>query len=143
MVGWLSGLCLVSMASCAGGEPALEPLPSRATATSAGAELRFSARPRDLRAALMRALPLVEFAPLNESGSGPEGFFDFEIVGVRGEPGRVRAEFEPTTDTFASMRENRPVMLRVSIGRFGDAPRERTLAERTAREALTLGKRDE
>ncbi|MBL8746131.1 MAG: hypothetical protein JNK58_07225 [Phycisphaerae bacterium] len=139
MVGTLAALALAFATACGPDEPRLLPLTSPIAQDHEGARVTISARIRDVRPALMRSLPSIEFAPLRESGSAPEGFLDFELVGLRGEPGSVRVEFAATDGSLPALREPRPMTIRVRIGHFGDAERERSLARRMAREALTLG----
>lgn len=125
--------------SCGPEEPRLAPLTSPISASKDGASVTIIAKIRDVRPAVMRALPSIEFAPLNESGSAVEGFFDYELVGLRGEPGRVRVEFTPTDGTLKALREPAPITISVRIGHFADRTREQSLTRRIAREALTLG----
>lgn len=139
----LSGLSAVISPSCGPAEPKLAPLTSPIRADQAGASVTIRATIRDFRPALMRALPSIEFAPLTETGSPEEGDLEIEIVGLLGEPGCVRMEFEPTDGSLKALREPREVTIRVSVGRFGDASREKKLAERVAREALTLGEAED
>lgn len=135
----LSGLSAVSATSCGPAEPKLAPLTSPVRADRAGASVTIIAKVRDLRPAVMRSLPSIEFAPLTEHASPEEGFLEIEIVGILGEPGSVRMEFEQTNGSLKALREPREITILVSVGRFGDAKREKQLAERVAREALTLG----
>ena len=139
LVGLLFGLSMVTLPACGPEEPRLAPLTPPITADKEGASVTIKAKVRDLRPAVMRALPKFEFAPLKETGSAAEGFLEIELIGLFNDPGRVRTEFAPTDGSLAALREARSVTIRVSIGRFGDEAREQKLAERVAREVLTLG----
>lgn len=138
LFGMLLGLAALVGPSCAPESPRLVPLPSPVVATDSGAQTTVTAKPRDAGYAVRRALPAFDLAVLSESGSPPEGFFTFEIVALRGDPGLVRFDFGPTGASLAAARAARSMTITVRLGRLGDPSREKALAARIAREALTL-----
>lgn len=130
----------MAVPACSQSGSALPPLNDPVVADGEWSRVTVKGRLRDAPAAVRRGLPIRNFAVLSESGGGTDGFLEYEIVGVRGEPGRVRLEFERTDGSLTAGRIERPITISVHLGRFGDAEGQRALASRIAREMLSLSR---
>ncbi len=106
------------------------------------AVIRASGKLRDLTAAVNRALDTRELAVLQVTEADETGSRTYEIVGLRGESGVVRAEFPPPSSEPAAGRETREMTLSARLGFFGDPEREMSLLRALAGELELLAKRE-
>lgn len=104
--------------------------------------IRTRGRLRDLTAALNRALDTRDLALLHTVDSDPAGARNYELIGLRGESGFIRAEFPPPTGEPAALREPRDIVLTARLGLLGEPDREADLLRALAGELEALNKRE-
>ncbi len=102
--------------------------------------LALTAKPRDLDAAVAISLPEFGLAVLERSGDYDEGFRAYELLGIRGQGGLLRAEFEPTGGSLEKRRMPQQVTLSAHLGRFGEPPEERALLQKMRSELRRLAR---
>ncbi len=102
--------------------------------------LSVTAKPRDLDAAVARSLPDYGLAVLERTGEFEEGFRNYDLLGIRGQTGVLRAEFEPTQGSLEKKRTPQTIKLSARIGRFGEPPEEKSLLETMRTELRRLAR---
>lgn len=105
-----------------------------------GTALSVTGKIRDIAPAVVRSLPLVDLATPSVQHEPEAGRIAYELVGLRGEPGTLVFEFEPTGGVLSEQRVSRTIRVTCRIGRFGDPDRETILIEQAARELIDLDK---
>lgn len=126
---------------CGPDAPKLATLRSQVESTPAGASVTVEGLIRDIDPSVKRALPATDAAVLSQIGGPTDGFYEFDTVNLRNEPGRIRVEFEKTDGSLAALRQPRPLRILVVPARSPQPHRDRALAERIARELLTFATR--
>lgn len=123
------------------GSPTTGPDPISPTPITARGTLR--AAPRDIPAALSRALTETELATTGTEEPEP-GVTVYRLVDLRGQPGKLIVRF-PQTPAAEPPAEAIPVpvVLSASLGRFGDERREHKLLMAMEKELRNLAREDE
>ena len=100
--------------------------------------LTFKGKPRDLDAAASRSLPEFGLAVLEQRGGYDEGVREYELLGIRGQTGVLRAEFEPAAGSLEKRRTSQTITLSARLGRFGEPAEEKALLQRMRTEMRRL-----
>lgn len=129
-------------ASCASKGPPPLPTGLRAQTSAGESAITITAKLRDLRPALVRAISKDGLAILHETGGESEGRLNFELVGIKDESGLFAAAFAPTGGTLQERRQPTPLRLTARLTPFGDPPRERALLDAVAQQLLELAKQE-
>lgn len=109
---------------------------------SAPSRALVRAKPRDISAAVSRAITELSLAPLRVQTPGP-GQIEYELISSNDEPGWLRIRFDASADDPPSAaRRARDISLEASIGRFGDPARQRRFLDSISRNLRTLAKDD-
>lgn len=139
------GLTL-GMAACAsepGGARSGAAVSRAGAGAEAAATITARGKVRDLNSAVSRAITTRNLAVLEiDDRAADEGVRVFRLLGIRGEPGWVRATFEPTGPSRAAGREVRAITIAAQLGSFGDAAREEDFVRGVAGELEVLATQD-